>query len=68
MEHTPNKSPPQWPRFALAVPLLPYLQTVSLTPREVIVERLAYAAEIEASRPSWQIALAGALAALGERR
>ena len=66
MKRTPENKFPQHPRCILtaAAPILPYFVTAPLSPLEIIVEKLAYAAEVSASRPAWQIALVGALAAL----
>ena len=64
MEHIGAGPIPQEPRHALVAPLLPFFLTEQFSPAEITVERLAFAVEVEASRPSWQIALAGALVAL----
>ena len=45
------------PRCALASALVPFVITASLTPVEIKIEQMAYAAEVAASRPAWQYAL-----------
>lgn len=68
MENTPKFSsaqPPLLPRAILDGALLPFFISEPLSPLEVAVERLAYAAEVEAARPSHIIALTAALRALG---
>ena len=65
MQDTLGGHVPQAPRCFLGVPLLPFYISEPLTPAEITIEGLAFAAEVAATRPSWQIALTGALTALG---
>ena len=68
MQNTPKNNgvqPPLLPRAILGGAILPFFLSEPLTPAQITIERLAFAAEVEATRPAWQIALAGALAALG---
>lgn len=60
----PIESKPQQPRAILASAILPYFVTEPLTRREVAVEKIIHKVEVEATRPSWQRALAGALLGL----
>lgn len=65
MEHIEAGRIPQLPRSVLASPIFPLFLTEKLSPVEAATARLIFDTEIGASRPSWQVALAGALAALG---
>ena len=59
MEPTLNYSVPQQPRFPRSFMGAP------LSAREITIERLVFETEVQATRPSHILALAGALAALG---
>ena len=68
MQNTPKFSgaqPPVLPRAILAAALLPYFIDAPLSAREITIERLVFETEVQATRPSHILALAGALAALG---
>lgn len=63
-QHIPGGKVPQHPRSILGSAILPFFLSVRLSPAEIAVERLIHEIEVEAARPSWHRALAGALVAL----
>ena len=64
MEHIDAGRVPQEPRRALAAQLYPFFLTEKLSPVEAATARLIFDIEIEATRPNWHRALAGALLGL----
>ena len=68
MENTPefrNTQPLHFPRAILSGAIVPFYISAPLTPAEITVEKIIHRVEVEATRPAYLRALAGALGALG---
>ena len=61
MHTTPAPKIPQPPRAFFDKPIWPFFITAELSATERVVEKLIHDAEVEATRPHWQRALAAAL-------
>ena len=61
MQRIPKNRISQYPRSILDKQIWPFRITDEISPSERVVEKLIHDAEVEATRPSWQRALAAAL-------